>query len=463
MKSFRTEMIFWFGLVFWITTLLMLLLTLGIRVYSIADAQRSLMRRLAKNIIDEAVTSQAMGTDGGSDVFRKIEDRLLILDSPRERRLTYAIYGSDSRLLYRSPNFDLHLEGRYATEDPSRLFLAHVDSKRGWAEKLSVWHFVYRYQRDGYLVFVRSVAQFEFGEALMEGLLVVLLLTVIFAVPTGYVFARKVVTPLTAISQGVAQVHAGNLAARVMLPNKDNEFSMLVRSLNDTFQELEQSFRHIEQFSANVAHELRTPLTAIRGSLEVCLRKPRTVEEYRTVLASSVDEVIMLSAIVEDLLLLSRPGSREMFLRCGVIDFANLVENVLQAKEIPVDRTVQQKIATQLDVRGDEILLRRACLNLIHNALKFSPSEQPISVSLEAEGDFAVFRVTDRGPGIPQDVQQKIFERLYQVDPSRTNGSGLGLAIVQWIVGFHQGTVDLRSEVGVGTCVQIRLPLVRSA
>lgn len=460
MKSVRAQMITWFGMFFWGTTLLMLLVSLGLRMYAMADTRRGLMKRIAKNIIEEIAVSETSSADGDPLIFARIEDQLRLLDSPIERRLTYAVYRSDGTFLYQSPDFGFSIDERYETDEDSKLFLIGVESERSWRDALSVWNFLYRYSRDGYLIFVRSSARFELVEGFAQGMLGAILLAVALAVPSGYFFAKKLVTPLIEIERGVEQVRSGDLAARVKPLAAGDEFARLVEALNATFAELEQSFRHIEQFSANVAHELRTPLTALRGSLEVCLRKARSVAEYQSVLTSAVGEVVMLSDIVEDLLLLSRPRSREAFLLCDLIDFSALVEAVVQAKEIPEHCKLQTDISTQIYVRGDEILLRRACLNLIHNAVKFANPDSPILVSLKVEGDFVAFGVTDHGVGIPLELQQKIFERLYQVDPSRTNGAGLGLTIVKWIVEFHQGHVKLQSEPGVGTLVKIYLPRI---
>lgn len=460
MKSVRTQMITWFGVFFWGTTLLVLLVALGLRVYAMADARRGLMKRIAKNIIEEIATASYGTTDARNAAFSHIEDQLRLLDSATERRLTYAVYDVDEKLLYQSPDFGLVIDERYETDEDGKLFLVDVESRQSWSDAFSVWHFVYRYSRDDYLIFVRSTARFELVEGLVQGMLGALLLAVALAVPSGYFFAKKIVAPLTDIERGVRQVRSGNLAARIKSQATEDEFARLVESLNATFAELEQSFRHIEQFSANVAHELRTPLTAIRGSLEVCLRKARTVEGYQSVLAGAVDEVVMLADIVEDLLLLSRPHSREAFSLCDQIDFSALVEAVVRAKEIPEHSKIQTEISTHIYVRGDEVLLRRACLNLIHNAIKFTNPDFQISVSLKVESDSVVFSVADRGVGIAPELQQKIFERLYQIDSSRAYGSGLGLAIVKWIVEFHQGQVRVQSEPGVGTLVQIRLPRI---
>lgn len=459
MKSFREKMILWYGSVFLGLMLFMLLVSILASIYHLADAQRGFMKKIAKGITRELVAGRITAPEAAQNVGQRVDDQLSLFGEHGAREVAYAIYTDQGNLLYRSPEFDIAIDERYDTDEDGKLFLKAVRSEATLLDKFSLWDFVYRYQRDGYVVFVRSEGRFELAERFVERLVIAVLVAMLLDVPSGYFFGKKIVAPLTSIAAALKKIRAGRLSTRIPPLHSDDEFELMIDALNETFAELESSFQRIEQFSANAAHELRTPLTALRGSLEVCLRRTRTPEEYQQVLREAIHEIVSLSQLVADLLLISRAGASHALPQSTAFDFSHWVEEIFLKGEFSDSAQLfQREIAPNLFVRGDALLLKRVCLNLIQNAVKFSPTGKPIRIGLHQQDAEVIFSVSDQGIGIAPEEQKSVFERFYQCDPSRASGSGLGLAIVKWIIDCHQGRIELDSQPGVGTTVRVSLP-----
>jgi signal transduction histidine kinase len=229
---------------------------------------------------------------------------------------------------------------------------------------------------------------------------------------------------------------------------------------------LGQSFRQIEQFSADASHELKTPLTTIRGEAEVALMEELSPSEYRRVLRSIVEEVERMSAVVENLLTLARADADRVRLRRERVALDELLIAVYEQ----VERMAREKgVALELDeiadlsVSGDPLWLQQLITNLVTNAVKYTPTGGEVRLSLvPEEARWALFSVTDTGIGIPEEHQPHIFDRFYRVDAGRSRdsgGAGLGLSIARWIAETHDGTISLRSAAGAGSTFTVRLPL----
>src|SRR5581483_4887582 len=227
---------------------------------------------------------------------------------------------------------------------------------------------------------------------------------------------------------------------------------------------LEGAFAHMRRFAADAAHELRTPLTALKGGMEVALRARRDPEEYRAVLRSSLEEVERLIALSEDLLLFSRTEAGGLRTRAAV----DLEPVLLEVFDLglrlaqPAGITLRVEASEPARVAGDEAALRRACRNLVENAIKYTPSGGKVELALTREGGEACLSVRDSGPGIePADIE-RIFQPFVRLDAARaraTGGAGLGLAIARSIVQAHGGTITVLSAPGAGSEFTIRLPL----
>jgi signal transduction histidine kinase len=227
---------------------------------------------------------------------------------------------------------------------------------------------------------------------------------------------------------------------------------------------LEAAFVQARRFSADAAHELRTPLTALKGEMEVALRAGRSPEEYRRVLHSALEEVDLLIRVTEDLLLFSRSSAAIGLPR----DRLDLEPIVLEALEVGTRRAQGTGVAVRAEdiepvtVLGEGGALRRAVLNLVDNAVKYTPAGGKVSVSLLARDGRALIVVQDTGIGIDPADRARIFDPFVRLDAARNRdagGVGLGLALVRSIVAAHGGTVDVESTSGAGSRFTIRLPL----
>jgi signal transduction histidine kinase len=230
---------------------------------------------------------------------------------------------------------------------------------------------------------------------------------------------------------------------------------------------LQNSIQKIKQFSSDVSHELKTPLTIIRGEIEIALRKKRSVREYNRVLNSIHEETIKFEGIISDLLLLSRIETQVQQNFFTSIPLFEIVLNKLKnIQNFAENKKIKLKIAKiePLYIYGIAEFIKRLLMNLIDNAIKYTPEHGTIEIGLEARDNLAVLTVKDSGIGIAEDQFGKIFDRFYRVDQARSSqipGSGLGLAIVKHICTIHQADIQIKSKPGKGTTFIIRFPLER--
>ncbi len=223
-----------------------------------------------------------------------------------------------------------------------------------------------------------------------------------------------------------------------------------------------------KQFVSDVAHELRTPLTIMSGELEVALRKDRTAYEYEKVLVSNKEETDRLINLVENLLFLAREDQGKQIIEFEKVEITDLIGSViasLQAESTQKEITLHFKSDAELAlVSGQPSMLRRLFLNIVHNAILYTPAGGNIWVSLSVNRQQTEVSVKDTGIGISTEDQKKIFNRFYRVDSSRsqTRGYGLGLAICKSIVNLHNGTLTVHSVLGQGSTFSVTLPTTKS-
>ncbi len=281
----------------------------------------------------------------------------------------------------------------------------------------------------------------------------------------GWFFARRALAPVDRMIETAHEIDAGRLHARLELTGARDELDRLADTLNGMLGRLDAAFREMRQFTADASHELQTPLTIIRGEMEVALRSKRSPEEYADVLRSALEEIKRISALVEGLLLLARSDAGVLRMDRTPVDMAQLVEEVLgQATPLARTKGVNLKLGRiePLEVPGDLSHLRRLLLNLVDNAIKYTPSEGRVKVSAESGGGWAIFSVEDTGPGIPDGEEDKIFQRFYRSPEARSGGqggSGLGLSIVKSIVEAHHGKMELESSPAKGSIFRVFLPM----
>ncbi len=223
-----------------------------------------------------------------------------------------------------------------------------------------------------------------------------------------------------------------------------------------------------KQFISDVAHELRTPLSIMAGELEVALSRDRTVPDYKQALTSNKEEAARLINLVENLLFLARGDQGRQTIEFEKVDITDLIGNVIASLQIESsNKKISLHFETETEptfVWGQMSMLRRLFFNLIHNAILYTPAEGNIWVSLSTNKQYTQVEVKDTGIGISPENQEKIFNRFYRVDSSRsqTKGYGLGLAICKSIIELHHGRITVHSALGQGSTFTVLLPTVNS-
>lgn len=280
----------------------------------------------------------------------------------------------------------------------------------------------------------------------------------------GFLLARKSLAPVVAMSNQAAQISASNLHERLQVGNAADELGRLALVFNDMLSRLDRSFEGMRQFMADASHELRTPLSIIRGEADVALSQDRDPAEYQAALAIIQDEAKRLSRLVDDMLELARADAGERPLHVEEFYLNDLVDecgNAVQVLATQKAISLQVQSASDISFHGDEDILRRMLLNLLDNAIKYTPTGGSVTVRLKQEKGIIKIDVSDTGIGIPAEAAAQIFERFYRISKARSRaagGSGLGLSIAQWAAEAHKGSIQVASQPGQGSTFTVILP-----
>ena len=300
-------------------------------------------------------------------------------------------------------------------------------------------------------------------------ILVVLVLglpvVVVLAGLGGYVLARRALVPIDHLASEARRITADRLHERLSVPNQNDEIGRLAAVINETFARLESSFDQLRRFTADASHELRTPLAVIRGTGEVGLAEARTVAECKEAMGSMLEEVDRLTGLVDTLLRLSYGDAGTIRLSRQVTDLGELVKEVTASLAILAEERGQKlgiNVSDDVNVIVDRLVLREAISNIVDNAIKYSRADVTIDVRVQSRGGHAVVEIVDRGPGIPAEHRQRIFDRFFRVDQARSResgGTGLGLAIAKWAVEANEGQIEVEDAPAAGSVFRITLPL----
>jgi two-component system, OmpR family, sensor kinase len=280
----------------------------------------------------------------------------------------------------------------------------------------------------------------------------------------GYWLARRTLRPVEQITQAAAEIEASDLKRRIGARGRPTEIQRLADTFDGMLARLESAFAQQRNFVMDVSHELRTPLTGLRGNLDVMLMDENVDADSRAQLEKMSAEVGRLIRLTSNLLYLAHAEAGREIVRRPVELDALCLEVIYQARALRDDVSVRLGHEEQITVSGDRDLLKQLVLNLVDNAMKYSPQGGEVTVSLFGKGDQAEIIVADQGPGIPAEQLGRIFERFYRVpnNQSRTiGGAGIGLAISRWIAQAHGGDIRAESGTGKGSRFIVTLPLVR--
>ena len=307
-------------------------------------------------------------------------------------------------------------------------------------------------------------------ESAREAFSVAIPIALLIAGLGGYFLARKSLAPVVTMGEQAARIGASNLDERIPVPANNTELGRLARIFNDLLSRLDESFAQQKRFMADASHELRTPVAVVCGESEVALSQPmREEKEYRESLTIVNDEGQRLTRMVEDLFTLARADAGEYPL--VVADFyldESVNECVRSVRSLAVQKDLEifyEAPASEIAFRGDEPLVRRMVLNLLHNAIKYTPEGGQVRVSVKGHQHHSEIVIRDTGPGIPAAAQPHVFDRFFRVDKARSrdeslngSGAGLGLSIAKWVAELHGGSIALKRSNGAGSTFIISLP-----
>jgi len=286
---------------------------------------------------------------------------------------------------------------------------------------------------------------------------------VVFAIVTcagvAFLVTRRVLRPLRDLAASIERTGATRLHERVPVDAWPEELQPLAVGFNKMLARLEDSFTRLSQFSADLAHELRTPIAILRGEAESVLTKRRAPDEYREVIESSMEELQRLSAMIDNLLFLARAETTGSF-KCSQFDGRAALEGICEFYEaVAQEQGVEISCQGEGAIHAEPVLFRRAMINLITNALRFTPAGGKITITLRRGDEMSEVTVADTGCGISSKHVPHVFNRFFRGDaPRNAQGTGLGLSIVKSIMQIHDGTVAVQSEAGQGTVITLGFP-----
>lgn len=280
--------------------------------------------------------------------------------------------------------------------------------------------------------------------------------------------ARIALSPIETLGHTAASVSAQSLDTRIILDAPYHEFQQLAKSFNNMFERLQRTFESQRRFVGDAAHELKTPLTAMKGNFEVALQRERSTEEYRDVLSTSLGQVEHLARLVKSLLTLTQFAGEHPPIELKPVLMEPLVRELISELSILAEDKGCRFTAHLQDaphVLGDVGQLKQLVINLLDNAIRHTPKNGSVTVTMQSSTDTIRLAVEDTGSGIATEHLPHIFERFYRADRARdreSGGTGLGLAIAQEIVLAHNGTINVQSEIGKGSVFTVSLPTLNA-
>jgi len=281
----------------------------------------------------------------------------------------------------------------------------------------------------------------------------------------GWWLTRRALSPVAELTEAVKKIHESNLREPLPRTGNGDELDRLTEVFNSMLARLDDSFNRTREFTLHASHELKTPLTVLCGEIETALRDESLSSVERDRLVSQLDELRRMARIVDGLTLLAKADAGQVALKLEPLRFDELVREAHDDAQIlaePQHIQVELAACEAIPMRGDRHRLRQLLLNVADNAVKYNQPRGRVTMSLRRAGNMAEFTVANTGPGIPEEILPRVFDRFFRGDPAHSqavDGCGLGLSIARWIVSAHNGTIQIESAPTQLTTVTVRLPL----
>ncbi len=312
----------------------------------------------------------------------------------------------------------------------------------------------------GYMIIAMSL---EDAAMVLNNLFTILMLSFPMILLLLFLIARFIagrsIKPISAIIQTANIITRDNLKSRITLPNNKDELHLLSGTINNLLDRVENAIEREKQFTSDASHELRTPLAVIKGTLEVLIRKPRNVDEYKEKIDFCIKEVNRLNHLVDELLLLARFEHQKQSLKLGKVSLNNLCEEIVKRNTIAIeekDIKCNINFSEAYFVQSDSYLFSIVINNIITNAIKYSHKGGIISFEVRKSKSDIILTVSDQGIGIAQEDLEKIFDQFYRsksIQNPKIKGTGLGLSIVKRICFLLDVKPEIKSEENIGTKV----------
>lgn len=348
-----------------------------------------------------------------------------------------------------------------------------MDSIRETGEGGYSWH-VYDYCQyvEGYgNLWVRGIASRSNSDSALRTILRLALIFLPFFVLCialgGYSIIRKALLPLSEMTATASKISGGsNLTERIIIGKGNDEVHKLGYTFNHMMDRLQASFENEKQFTSDVSHELRTPISVILSQCEYASAEDTANEERQKCLAVIMEQGKKMSNLVSQLLTLARADSNRQKLNLELLNLSELTEIITEEQQTIAARkgiSLATDIQPDILMQGDETMMMRLLINLISNSITYGKENGRTDISLTADEQTITCHITDNGIGIPKEKLDKIWQRFYQVDPSRNTspetGAGLGLSMAKWIVQAHGGTISAESHLGKGSRFTFHIPI----
>ena len=277
----------------------------------------------------------------------------------------------------------------------------------------------------------------------------------------GFRFASRTLKPLEAMIRRAERISPKDLPSHLPVANPEDELGRLAIVINRLLDRIQAEVDQMQRFTSDVSHELRTPLAALRSVGEVALQRPMHAGEYEEIIGSMLEETNRLTRLVENLLLISRMDAGAVAVKFAPCDALQILEESARLLDVLAQekgQTLAREISGQAMIEADELLLRQAFINVIHNAIRFTPEDRSIAVTTRRSAFHVEIHIDDEGPGIAEENRRAIFDRFSRFSSDQT-GAGLGLSITKWIVESHHGEIIVSPSPIGGSRFTLRLPV----